>query len=174
MYKILIFPVILIILLDQSSQGNKIDSDDNFIIYSDTIVGPWKVGSENSEFFKNLPASWSYTIDSLDACEACFEFYDIYKVYFNDKPLLDVEPDWEAKGNLFRFSVYSDLFETEKAFKIGMTVAELKKLYEVTDIVTGEDIGIAIMVKGFQGSFKVPWQPRLVHKKRSAHKVIIL
>jgi hypothetical protein len=131
------------------------DIHPNFLIQSDIKVGPWKVGSDHSQFEIQLPQTWNFKADSMDNCEGCFEYYTVYSVHFGNEYLLTIEPDWDKNGKLYRFWINSNKFRLDNGFKIGMTVEELKNYYEIEEVVTGGDIGIAILVKGFSGSFKV-------------------
>jgi hypothetical protein len=125
-----------------------------YIIESDKRVGPWTVGESLKNLTKKTPKDWSIEIDSMDMCEGCFDFYTVYNIQYNNEYLLTIEPDWETK-TLDRFWIRSKKFKTNKGFHIGMNVKELRRLYTIDEIYTGGEIGIAVVVENFKGSFKI-------------------
>jgi len=72
--------------------------------------------------------------------------YDIYNVYENGEKIYAVEAGFDNPDIVWRISIYSPKFKTEKGIGVGSTFAEIKSKYHI-DYIQTEGGGLGISVK---------------------------
>jgi len=128
-------------------------------IISNRKLGTISIGDRIDSILKNLETWFFVENDSMPSCEGCTTYTPVYQVRSKDSNqyLFSIEPGWEEsnKDKLFRIMTSNQSFKTDKEIKVGMTVKDLKKAYEILEVSVEGELGIHIIVKGFNGSFGI-------------------
>jgi len=128
-------------------------------IISNGRLGTISVGDRIDSTLKNLETWFVVENDSMPSCEGCTTYTPVYQVRSKDSNqyLFSIEPGWEEnnKNKLFRIRTSNQSFKTDKEIKVGMTVKDLKKAYEILKVSVEGELGIHILVKEFNGSFGI-------------------
>jgi hypothetical protein len=128
-------------------------------IISNGRLGTISVGDRIDSTLKNLETWFVVENDSMPSCEGCTTYTPFYQVRSKDSNqyLFSIEPGWEEnnKDKLFRIMTSNQSFKTDREIKVGMTVKELKKAYQILEVSVEGELGIHIIVKEFNGSFGI-------------------
>jgi len=122
-------------------------------------LGTISIGDRIDSTLKNLKTWFIIENDSMPSCEGCITYTPVFQILSKESNqyLFSIDPGWEEnnKEKVFRIMTSYKLFKTDKEIKVGMTVKDLKKAYEILDVSVEGELGIHIIVKDFNGSFGI-------------------
>lgn len=127
-------------------------------LISNGKVGTISIGDGIDTSLKNLTLWFEVKQDSVPVCEGCNKFFPIYRIYYRkeNQYIFSIEPgtDDNNKDKVSRIITSYTLFKTEDdGIQVGMSVKDIKRKYEITEVDNSGETGIHIFVKGFNGSF---------------------
>ena len=122
-------------------------------------LGNVSIGDRIDTTLEKLTVWFQIKTDSTPSCEGCDEYTPLFVVYQKDSiyPLFFIEPGWEEnnKNQVYRITTLNGQIATDKFIKVGMTVEDLKKAYEILEVDCSGETGVHILVKDFNGSFGI-------------------
>jgi hypothetical protein len=122
-------------------------------------AGTISIGDGIDTSLKNLTLWFEVKHDSVTVCEGCDEYSPIYRIYDKEKQyIFSIEPGTEDnnKDKVSRIITSYTLFKTgDHGIQVGMSVKDIKRKYEITEVDNSGETGTHIFVKGFNGSFGI-------------------
>lgn len=129
----------------------------NIILHGNKIGDLTWIGQNIDTAVQNLARFFRVTIEKIPICDSCKETATKFAIRDEKGILFTLEPGWTdtTYNRVSEFRTNRKEFVTDRGIRVGMAYGDLKKKYRLLNVNYSRGIGLNILVKGFNGSFRL-------------------